>query len=179
MIKKAFAVVALATLALFAVPTAASAAEYVPKESITVSGNSAASATVTINFDKAFKPRATVTFGVTGAGKPTTLSVVKTEATASLVKTAEASGTVALDVTLPAGASGSYTVTGTDGTTIGAATITVAAADAGTAVGTDDGLAETGYNAPVLLIWGAAGALLLGVALVLVLSVVRRQKATA
>ena len=179
MIKKAFAVVALATLALFAVPTAANAAQYVPKESITVSGKSAASATVTINFDKAFRPRATVTFGVTGAGKPTTLSVIKTENTATDVKTADTNGTVALDVTLPSDAAGSYTVTGTDGKTIGTATITVAAADAGTAVGTDDGLASTGFEAPVLLIWGAAGALLLGVALVLMLSVVRRQRATA
>lgn len=179
MIKKAFAVVALATLALFAVPTAANAAAYVPKESITVTGNSAASATVTVTFDKAFGPAAQVTFGVTGAGKPATLSVFKTESTATLVKTAAADGSVALDVALPSDASGSYTVTGTDGDTIGTATITVAAADAGTAVGTDDGLASTGYDAPVLLIWGAAGALLLGAALVVVLSIVRRQKATA
>ena len=50
-------------------------------------------------------------------------------------------------------------------------------ADAGASA--DKGLAQTGYEAPVLLIWGAAGALLLGVALIVVLSIVRRQRATA
>ena len=181
MIKKAFAVVALAALALFAVPTAATAAGYVPKESITVSGRSAAGATVTITFDKAFGPAAQVTFGVTGAGKPVTLSVFKA-ATATLVKPADAEGSVALNVTLPSDASGSYTETATDGNTIGTATITVVAADvadADAAAADDQGLASTGYDAPGLLIWGAAGALLLGVALVIGRRVARRQKANA
>lgn len=175
MIKKAFAVFALAILAIFAVPAAANAAGYVPKEQITVSGKSAASATVTITFGTgSFGHGADVTFGVRGAGKPTTLSAVKAASTATTVKSADAVGAVALDVTLPADASGSYTVTGTDTAgTVGTATITVAAADAGKS------LASTGYDAPVLLIWGASGALLLGIALVVVLGIVRRQRVTA
>ena len=177
MAKKAFAVIALAVLAVFAVPSAAYAAEYVPKEDITVSGASEAGATVTVSFDKAFGSHAEVTFGVTGAGKPATLAIFKA-ATATLVKTADADGAVSLAVTLPSDASGSYEVTGTDGTTIGTATITVAAADGGLA-DTGDGLANTGYDAPVLLIWSAAGALLLGAALVVVMTIVRRQRANA
>jgi hypothetical protein len=112
---------------------------------------------------------------VTGAGKPATLSTFKAANTATFVKAADANGGIALDVALPSDASGSYAVTGTDGTTIGTATLTVTAVDAGTGTG----LAHTGYEAPLLLIWGAAGALMLGIALVVVLSIVRRQRANA
>jgi hypothetical protein len=179
MAKKMFAVIALAILAIFAVPAAANAAGYVPQDSITVSGASAAGATVTVTFGHgAFGHGADVTFGVTGAGKPATLSVFKA-ATATLVNTADANGNVNLNVTLPTDASGSYTITGTDTFgTVGTATLTVPTADGGLA-NTGGKLAHTGYDAPMLLIWGAAGALLLGVALVVVLGIVRRQRASA
>lgn len=175
MFKKALAVVALAIVATFAVPAAANAAGYVPKEQITVSGRSAASATVTITFGTgSFGHGAEVTFGVRGAGKPTTLSVVKAASAVETVKSADAAGAVALDVTLPSDASGSYTVTGTDTAgTVGTAIITVAATDAGKS------LASTGYDAPVLLIWGASGVLALGIALMVVLGIVRRQRVAA
>jgi hypothetical protein len=80
------------------------------------------------------------------------------------------------------------TATGLTSGTVGTAAITVTAVDAGSGtVNTGNGtanngsgdLASTGYDAPVLLIWGAGGALLLGIALVVVLTAVRRQRATA
>ena len=178
MAKKAFAVIALAVLAVFAVPAAANAAGYVPEDKIVQNGQSAAGATVTITFGHgSFGHGAEVTFGVHGAGKPATLSAFKA-ATATTVKTADAQGNVDLAVTLPSDASGSYTVTGTDTAgTVGTAVISVPAADTG-AVNTGGNLAHTGYNAPVLLVWGAAGLLLLGIAMVVVLGIVRRQRAT-
>jgi len=115
---------------------------------------------------------------VRGAGKPATLSVVKA-AVATTVKTADAKGNVDLAVKLPTDAVGSYTVTGTDTAgTVGTAVITVPTAD-GAAANSSDSLAHTGYNAPVLVIWGASGVLLLGIAVVVVLGIVRRQRATA
>ena len=187
MIKKAFAVVALAALALFAVPTAATAAGYVAADNITVSGSATPGSEQTVDFaDGSFNAGETVTFAVSGAGFATS--------TVTLTGTANAQGGITFKFTLPANASGSYsrTATGVTSGNVGSATITVVPADAGSAegtddglastgnaAGTDDGLASTGYDAPVLLIWAAAGALLLGIALVLVLGVVRRQKATA
>jgi hypothetical protein len=85
-----------------------------------------------------------------------------------------------VNVVLPADATGTYTTTATGLTsgTVGTAAISLVAADGG-ASSTDGGLASTGYDAPMLAIWAAAGALLLGIALVTVLTVVRRQRANA
>ncbi|QYF73741.1 hypothetical protein [Cryobacterium sp. PAMC25264] len=84
---------------------------------------------------------------------------------------------------LPADATGTYTTTATGLTsgTVGTAAISLAAADsaAGSGSSANGGLASTGYDAPMLAIWGAAGALLLGVALTVALTVVRRQRANA
>ena len=174
MAKKTLAVIALAFLAIFAVPAAANAAAYVPTGNVSISGSSTAGSEQIVSFtDGSFTPGETVSFAVTGEGFATS--------TMTLTGTANAQGGVTFEFTLPADANGSYSITATGATSgnVGAATVTVAAADAGTAVGTDDGLASTGYEAPVLLIWGAAGALLLGIALVLALSIARRQKATA
>ena len=190
MFKKSFAAIALAVLAVFAVPAAANAAGYVPDGNIVVSGDIEPGATVTIAFTAgSFTPGESVSFTLTGenaagATLATFKSVVNSQ---SLVKTATGTGAVALDVTLPTNASGTYTTTATGLTsgTVGTASLTVAAADSATATGTGTGtstgggLASTGYNAPMLAIWGGAGALLLGVALVVVLGVVRRQRATA
>ena len=176
MAKKTFAVIALAFLAIFAVPAAANAAGYIAADSVSVSGSATAGSEQTVTFDDgSFAPGETITFAVTGEGFAT--------ATITMTGTADAQGAVTFKFTLPADASGSYSITATGASSgsVGSATITVVTADAGT-TGTaeeiDGGLANTGYEAPVLLIWGAAGALLLGVALVLVLNVVRRQKAT-
>ena len=113
---------------------------------------------------------------MTGSGTAV-LSTVKA-ATVTLTKVASATGATSVNVKLPADATGSYTVTATGVTSANVATasITIVAADAGT---TGKALASTGYNAPMLLIWGAAGVLLLGIALVVVMTIVRRQRATA
>ena len=175
MARKVFAVIALAVLAVFAVPAAATAAGYVPGGSIIVSGDVEAGGTVTVTFtDGSFEPGEDVSIACTGSGSAT-LSAFKA-ATVTLVKTASATGSVSVDVTLPADATGTYTVTATglSSGTVGTAALTVTAVDSGSG-----GLASTGYDAPVLLIWGAGGALLLGIALVVVLTIVRRQRATA
>jgi hypothetical protein len=179
--KKTIAALALAVFAVFAVPTAANAA-YVPDDSVTVSDSTPAPGeTVVVAFaDAAFAGSEEVSFAVTGEG-PITLSVFKAAVeTQTIVKTADADGSVSVNVKLPEDATGSYTVTATglSSGNIGSATLTVSAADAGAAA-SKSGLAETGYNAPMLAIWAAAGALLLGIALVVVLTFVRRQRATA
>lgn len=182
MLKKTFAVIALAVLAVFAVPAAANAAGYVPSDKVNVNGSATAGAALDIIFaDGSFGGRGTgekVSFAVSGRGSAK-LANFKAE-TMTTVKSTDAQGAVSLTVTLPADATGSYTVTGTGLTsgTVGTATLTVAAADAG-ADATGDNLADTGFDAPVLLIWSAAGALLLGAALVIVLGIVRRQRANA
>ena len=186
MFKKSLAAAALVVLAVFAVPAAANAAGYVPEGNIFVTGAVTAGATVTVGFtDGSFTPGEDVSFTLTGenAAGATLASFKSVVNSQSVVKTATASGAVSLDVTLPTDASGTYTVTATGLTsgTVGSASLTVGSTDAGT--GSSDsaagGLASTGYNTPMLAIWGAAGALLLGVALVVVLGVVRRQRATA
>ncbi|TFD49811.1 sortase [Cryobacterium frigoriphilum] len=182
MARKTFAVIALAILAVFAVPAAANAAGYVPAGNVSVSGDAVPGGTVTVTFAAgSFTPGEDVSFACTGSGTAT-LSAFKA-ATVTLVKTASAAGAASVNVTLPANATGTYTVTATglSSGTVGTAAITVTAIDAGTGAvnNTGGGLASTGYDAPVLLIWGAGGALLLGIALVVVLTMVRRQRATA
>ncbi|KGJ72368.1 hypothetical protein GY21_15855 [Cryobacterium roopkundense] len=176
MAKKAFAAIVLAILAIFAVPSAASAAGYVPVINITIVGNATAGGTVNIIFNiGSFTPGETVSFGVNGAGTATLGSVQA--ANVSSTKVASTEGGTNVQVTLPKNASGSYNVTATGLTSgvVGTATITTIAADSVS----NTGLASTGYEAPVLLIWSAAGALLLGISLVVVLTIVRRQRATA
>lgn len=184
MFKKSFAAIALAVLAVVALPAAANAAGYVPSDSITVSGAIVPGATVTVEFEESFTPGESVSFTLTGEnGASATLAAFKAaQSSTSLVKTADASGSVVLLVTLPTDASGTYTVTATGLTsgTVGVASLTVAAADSAVAANaTTGGLASTGYDAPMLAIWAAAGALLLGVALMVALTVVRRQRANA
>ncbi|MEA9999651.1 hypothetical protein QN367_11115 [Cryobacterium sp. RTS3] len=135
-----------------------------------------AGSTVTVGFsDGSFTGGETVSIAVSGSGTAT-LSVVKA-ATATISKTATAAGAVSVKVALPTDATGSYSLTATGATSglVGTSTITIVAADAGSA----QALASTGYSAPIVLIWGAAGALFLGIALVVVLSIVRRQRANA
>jgi hypothetical protein len=184
MFKKSFAAIALAVLAVIAVPTAANAAGYVPVGNVTVSGETAAGATVEVAFTAgSFTPGESVSFTLTGenAASATLASFKAVVNSQSVVKTAAGSGAVALDVTLPADATGTYTTTATGLTsgTVGTAALTVGSADAGAAAGNNGGLAATGYSTPMLAIWAAAGALLLGIALVTVLTVVRRQRANA
>lgn len=173
MFEKSLAAAALAVLAVFAVPAAANAAGYVPDSNVSVSGTVAPGGTVEVTFTEgSFTPGEEVSFALTGENADSaTLATFKAGVTSrSLVTTATDDGAVALDVTLPTDASGTFTTTATGLTsgTVGTASL-----------GSDSDLASTGYNTPMLAIWAAAGALLLGVALVVVLGVVRRQRASA
>jgi hypothetical protein len=191
MFKKSFAAIALAVLAVVSVPVAANAAGYPPEGSITVNGDVAPGGIVVVNFaNNTFIAGESVSFTLTGENATgATLGALKAVVNSqSLVKSASGAGAVALDVTLPTNATGSYTTTATGLTsgTVGTASLTIAAADsavgAGAGSGTNasnGGLAATGYDAPMLAIWAAAGALLLGIALMVALTVVRRQRANA
>jgi hypothetical protein len=191
MFKKSFAAIALAVLAVIAVPTAANASGYAPVGNITVNGDVAPGGIVVVNFSNTtFIAGESVSFTLTGENAAgATLGAFKAVVNSqSLVKTATGEGAVALNVTLPTNASGSYTTTATGLTsgTVGTAALTIASADAAVGAGagsganaSNGGLAATGYDAPMLAIWAAAGALLLGIALMVALTVVRRQRANA
>ncbi|MDJ0351053.1 sortase [Cryobacterium sp. PH29-G1] len=181
MFKKSLATAALAVIAVFAFAPAANAVDYVADTLTTVSDSTPAPGeAVTVAFAAtAFGAGEAVTFSAEGT-PAATLSVVKAAVSNTVTKTATAAGAVSVVVTVPTDATGAYTVTGTGTSgTVGTAVLTVVAADAGAPIAVDNGLATTGYNAPVLVIWGAAGVLVLGVALLLVRISVRRQHAAA
>jgi hypothetical protein len=151
---------------------------YVPNSSITVSGPTSAGSTPVVNFAAgSFSAGEQVAFTVTGQG-PISLSVVKAAVeTARLTELANATtGAVLLNVKLPANASGTYTVTATGRTSarVGTAFLTVAAVDAGSG----KALAFTGANVSPLITWGAGGVVLLGLALLVVMGIVRRERAS-
>ncbi|MDJ0338405.1 hypothetical protein [Cryobacterium sp. PH31-O1] len=171
MIKKLLATLALVGAALLAGPVAAHAAGYVAADLITVSGSQTAGSTVAVAFDDgAFAPAEKVSVAVSGEGS-VTLATLRA-ATVDIQKTATGAGALDLKVTLPTGATGSYTLTATglSSQSVGTATITVVAAD-----GTN--LASAGFDAPIVLIYSAAGALLLGVGLVIALRLTLRRRA--
>ncbi|AQX81144.1 hypothetical protein HOW07_13405 [Plantibacter sp. MCCC 1A11337] len=176
MLKKITAVFALALAGLFIAPVAANAS-YVPGADIVVTGDVAPGGTFVVTFtDGAFQPNEDVSLALTGENATgATLAAVDTK---TLVKTASATGSVSLTVTLPTNATGTYTVTGTglSSQIIGTTTVTVKAAAAGGGSG-NGGLADTGFNTPAFLVWGAAGAVVLGAALIAVFVMIRRQRA--
>ncbi|WP_066039228.1 LPXTG cell wall anchor domain-containing protein [Herbiconiux solani] len=188
MIKKAFAGIALAILAVISIPAAAQAQPYAPvaPPSITVTAGGTFTATFT-----GFAPGEPVSFTLTGefAASATIGSVVTAvETSPATVKNADSSGAASVTVTLPTNASGSYTLsaTGLESGTIAQTFVTVVSNDpAGTGSGTgvgsgssDGSLPNTGAMDPTLGIWAGGGLLALGAAFVIVLTVVRRQKAT-
>lgn len=180
MIKKALAGVALAILAIFAVPAAAQASGYSP---VAPSGVTVApGGTVTVPFT-GFAPNENVSFTLTGenaAGATLASAVTVVNTSAALVKKADATGAVSVTVTLPSNASGSYTLTGTGLTSGAIANAFITAVSSGTAGGgATGGLPNTGAMDPTLGIWAGGGLLALGAAFVIVLTVVRRQKASA
>jgi len=163
MTRKLLAVAALALAAIFAVPTVANAAGY------TGQGTSATAAP---------GEAVSLTFGGLPANTPSTASAddavtlgVLKASTASRPTDASGSVTYTAAATQP----GTYTITVTAGSAVATATLTVAPSDAAA----DDGLADTGYQVPMLAIWGAVGALVLGAALIAVLITVRRNRASA
>ncbi|WP_374947014.1 hypothetical protein [Agreia sp.] len=129
----------------------------------------------------------TMTFSGFGANEPTTasapdavtLGVVKVVSTFS--RAANASGVVSYSVTASTPGTYTVTVTGVSGK-VAVGTLTVVPADSGAGSGSgadsNGALPNTGLETPMLIIWGAAGALALGIALTVVLTIVRRQKAS-
>ncbi|SDN37919.1 hypothetical protein SAMN05216368_10586 [Cryobacterium flavum] len=176
MFKKSLATAALAVIAVFAFAPAAVAADYVSDPAVvTITAPPIAGETAVIAFAaNAFEQSESVKYTVTGS-HAATLSVVKAAVTQSLTKRAELDGSSSVKVLIPDEAVGNYTVTASAASATYTATLDIVAADAGSGTG----LPSTGYNAPVLVIWGAAGILVLGVALVVVRISVRRQQATA
>ncbi|MBG6237073.1 hypothetical protein IWX78_000016 [Mycetocola sp. CAN_C7] len=173
MLKKTFAALVLAVLAIFAVPAAANA--YGSGSDVTVEGPVVAGGNVTVVFGPgAFAGAQNISFTIEGNGN-VTLAAFKA-ATFSTDKTSAADGSVSVDVVLPENASGTYNLTGVDEDgTIQTAALTVTAADGGTDAD-GDGLPDTGSEVPVLALWTAGGALALGAALIAVMTIVRRQR---
>ena len=181
MFKKSLATAALAVIAVFAFAPAANAVDYVSDAKVSIASAPIAGETAVVAFaDTAFEANESVTYSVTGS-EAATLSVVRTAVTSSLTKNASATGSSSVNVVIPATATGDFTVTAKSASASYTATLDIVVADAGAplASSADKGLASTGFNAPVLVIWGAAGVLVLGVALVLVRLSVRRQHAAA
>ncbi|MFJ4160193.1 LPXTG cell wall anchor domain-containing protein [Microbacterium testaceum] len=165
-LKKVGVSAALAGALLFAAPAVAQA--YVPSSPNTV--------TVTVTSDgpvpvSGFQAGAQVTFtlvgrGVTGANIATANLPVTS---ASVTKTADSSGSATANVTLPAGASGTYTL---------AATGARAAASGSNNAGGNTGLPATGFDASSMLgIWVGGGALVLAGGTIAVATTVRRNRA--
>ncbi|TFD20147.1 sortase [Cryobacterium sp. TMS1-13-1] len=179
MFKKSLATAALAVIAVFAFAPAANAVDYVSDSKVTITSAPIAGETAVIAFAaESFAANESVTYSATGS-EAATLSVIKTAVTKTLVKAASATGSSSVNVAIPATATGDYTVTAKSATQAYTVTLDIVAASAAAAVAADKGLASTGFNAPVLVIWGAAGVLVLGLALVLVRVSVRRQHAAA
>jgi LPXTG-motif cell wall-anchored protein len=152
MLRKIFAGAAIAVVALFAAPAAANEAV-----SLSFSGLPANTPSTAVAPDA-------VTLAILKAG------------TASKPTDANGSVTYTASATQP----GTYTITVTAGQTTATATLTVAPADgtgggSGSGGSADGGLPSTGVD-PVLFVWIGGGALLLGAALVVVLSTVRRSR---
>jgi len=181
--KKLIAAVVLAGAALLATPAAANAAGYTPDSNVSVSGSYTAGGTAVVNFSTgAFQDNETVNVQVTGAGA-VTLGALPTT-TVSKTYTAAADGSLAVKVSFPQGASGTYSLTATGATSgvVGYASFTVAPADANATAangaGTDGTLAFTGGTISALALWVAGGAVVLGGGLLLVRGSVRRQRET-
>ena len=175
MFTKTFAASALAILAVVAIAPAANA--YTPDAPATVSSSAVPGAAVAAAFGAdTFLDGEAVSFTVNG-DTTATLSEVKAVLSGPITKNATATGAATVTVTLPANATGAYAVSAVSASGITAA-ITIPTATAADLAATGN-LAETGVNSPLLLVWAAAGVLLLGVAFLLVRNTVRRQGATA
>ncbi|MGI9822613.1 hypothetical protein [Agromyces sp. Marseille-Q5079] len=165
MIRKILATVAIAAVALIAAPAAANADE--------TTGYVGQGTDVTLTVGEV----GTMTFSGLTASTPSTataddlvtLAVLKAS-TAS--KPTDATGTVSYQVS--SNTPGTYTITAVAGDSVATGTLTVVPAD--TAGGTGTGIADTGYDMPVLWLWIGGGALLLGAALIVVLTTVRRAR---
>lgn len=143
--------------------TAAAGTNTPAVQTATVNGN-AVSGPATVAYPaNSFLAGEQVIFTVTGSGTAT-LSVLRA-ATVTFTKTADAvTGAVSVTVTLPANATGNYVLTA-KGASSGFVQAPVTLGE----------LASTGFAVPQLLVWAAAGVLLLGLALVIVQRAARRR----
>jgi len=172
---RGLATAAIASALIIAPAAAASASTYVPGAAAPTAPTSVeAGQTFTITFPAGtFAPGELVTFVLTGENAAgATLA-----STTSIQKNADATGGLTVDVTLPAGASGDYTIVGVgqESGATASASFTVAAADSAAAPG---GLANTGADSAAAF-WFAGGLLALGATTVITLNVVRRNRAQA
>ena len=170
MLKKSLAVGLLAVLAIFSVPTAANAAPYGDDGSGPGTVVITPGAPVSLAFS-GFQPGEAT---VASAPDAVTLGAIKVVTTASRPAAADGSVVYTASATQP----GSYTITVTSATNISTGVLTVVPADSGSGSGSNanGNLPNTGFETPMLIVWGASGALILGLALVFVLNVVRRNK---
>jgi LPXTG-motif cell wall-anchored protein len=148
-------------------PTAPSTPQSPGNTTIIIGGN------VTLNF--VFASFEDVTFVLTGENaQGATLASVKTVVNSKqIVKTADAEGDVAVTVTLPSNASGTYTLAAVGETSGAASPVTLTAVARAEA-----GLPATGVDSASLMgVWIGGGVLLLG-GLAVTVFAVRRQRET-
>ena len=171
-ITKAGASLALAGALLFAAPAVAQA--YVPTGPGTVTQTITSNGPVPV---AGFQPGTDVTFtlvgvGVTGANIATANLPVSS---ASVTKTADASGSATAVITLPANPVGTYTLAASGARADGSPG-TGGSTGGGTNVGGSNALPATGMNTDSMLgIWVGGGALVLAGAAVMVVTKTRRR----
>ncbi|QEO13664.1 hypothetical protein FLP10_03930 [Agromyces intestinalis] len=166
MIRKIFATVAVAAAVLLAAPATATAQEG-------GTGYVGQGTNVTLTVGQV----GTMTFTGLAPSSPSTatapdavtLAVLKAS-TAS--RPTDATGTVSYQVS--SNTPGTYTITATAGQYVATGTLTVVPAD--TPARASGSLSGTGFDLPVLWLWIGGGALILGAALIVVLTTVRRSR---
>jgi hypothetical protein len=123
--------------------------------------------------DGSFTPGEPVNFTLAGENASgADLGAIQAYDSKSITKSATSAGGASLTVTLPLNSSGNYQVTAVGATSGNIGIISFAVVPA-------DTVAHTGSEFPMLVVWIAGGALALGVALILVLRISRRQRAAA
>lgn len=163
-LKKIIATFAAAFVIVLGSASAASAAPYPPEvEGGPTSIAPGGSGTFTFaNFD----PNESVTFTLTGeSASAATLAALAAVDSKSITKAADASGTASVTVTLPANATGTYTLTASAASGTASTTITAA-------------LGATGADISPILLWGAVGIVGLGVIALIAVAAVRRSRRT-
>jgi len=179
MIRKLIAAAALVVLGVFAVPLAANAAGYVPSGSCGVSGSPVPGGTVTISCQAGtWDDNEAISVTVSGNTSVTQAAFRSAVTSGPFTTQATADGASSAGLTLPSNASGTYTVTSTGDVSqnVDVETFTIVSAAPAAQAGTSGEIASTGSTVPLLIIWVASGLVLLGVAIVVVRIVVRRQR---
>ena len=164
-LKKSITAIAAAfAIALGGAATAAAAYVPAPQGGGTATVTPGQPATLTfVNFG----PNEPVTFTLRGENASgSTLAALAVVDEKSLAKQANASGQASVTVTLPTNAVGSYTLTAT-GAESGSSQITI-----------NTGIAATGADVSPVLLWGAVGAVGLGVIALIAVGAVRRSRQT-